>query len=47
MTYVVENIIKTKDAVQLEIIINEKISNLIKRDLPEMRNYAIISSTAQ
>ena len=47
MNYIVENIIRTKDEVQLEIIINEKISNLIKRDLLNMRNCAIMSATAQ
>ena len=47
MNYVVENTIRTKDETQLEIIINEKISNLIRRDLLNMRNCGIMSSTAQ
>lgn len=47
MNYVVQNIMQTKDVSKLEIIINEKVSNLIKRDLLNMRKCGIISSTAQ
>ena len=47
MKYVVQNIMQVKETTKLEIIINEKISNLIKKDLLDVGNCITISSTAQ